>query len=141
MNRSAIAVVAASAVMPVRCVDHAGDYTRRSMPMETAFRSEERFTKAEFFEWLESRPRGDVHRYELLDGQVVMSPPSRSGHGSVGFKIVTALGDYLRTTAAGGDMIRAPATSCQAATCSSRMSRSFLRLRSRAVQSPIPTRS
>jgi Uma2 family endonuclease len=71
------------------------------MPMETAFRSEERFTQAEFLEWLDRRPPGDIHHYELLDGYVVMTPPAGMRHGSVEAKIVAALENHVHKTGAG----------------------------------------
>ena len=51
--------------------------------METAFRSDERFTQEEFWDWLETVPSSDVHRYELLGGRIVMTPPAGWGHGYV----------------------------------------------------------
>lgn len=51
--------------------------------METAFRSEERFTQREFRDWLERLPSSDINHYELIRGQIVMSPPASWGHGSL----------------------------------------------------------
>ena len=46
------------------------------MVVDTVFRSEERFTQQEFFEWLQRRPASDVNHYELIRGRIVMSPPT-----------------------------------------------------------------
>jgi Uma2 family endonuclease len=51
------------------------------MAVETAFRSDERFTQEEFWDWLETVPPSDLHRYELLGGRIVMTPPAGWGHG------------------------------------------------------------
>jgi Uma2 family endonuclease len=51
------------------------------MAVETAFRSDERFTQEEFWDWLETVPASDLHRYELLGGRIVMTPPAGWGHG------------------------------------------------------------
>jgi Uma2 family endonuclease len=51
------------------------------MATETAFRSEERFTREEFWDWLDGVPASDINRYELLAGRVVMTPPAKWGHG------------------------------------------------------------
>jgi Uma2 family endonuclease len=58
------------------------------MAMQTAFRSDEHFTQAEFFEWLQERPGSDPHHYELLDGRIVMTPPAGYPHGGVAAKIL-----------------------------------------------------
>lgn len=59
--------------------------------MQTAFRSEERFTQAEFRAWLEVRPGSDANRYELLDGRIVMTPPTAWPHSSLGSNLVHLL--------------------------------------------------
>lgn len=59
--------------------------------METAFRSEERFTQSQFFDWLQERPRSDINHYELLGGHIVMTPPAGYPHGTVEAQIVAAL--------------------------------------------------
>jgi Uma2 family endonuclease len=66
------------------------------MPLETAFRSEERFTQAEFRAWLDRRPASDINHYELIRGQIVMSPPSGWPHGSVGATLVYRLSAHVR---------------------------------------------
>jgi len=57
------------------------------MVVDTPFRSEERFTQQEFFEWLQRRPAADVNHYELIRGRIVMSPPAGWPHGSLGSRI------------------------------------------------------
>ena len=57
------------------------------MVVDTVFRSEERFTQQEFFEWLQRRPASDVNHYELIRGRIVMSPPAGWPHGSLGSRI------------------------------------------------------
>ena len=59
--------------------------------METAFRSDERFTQREFFDWLQERPRGDIHRYELLGGHIVMTPPAGFPGSPIGLRIGAAI--------------------------------------------------
>jgi Uma2 family endonuclease len=53
------------------------------MAVETAFRSDELFTQEEFWAWLDTVPATDVHRYELLGGRIVMTPPAGWGHAYV----------------------------------------------------------
>jgi Uma2 family endonuclease len=53
------------------------------MAVETAFRSDERFTQEQFWDWLDTVPATDLHRYELLGGRIVMTPPAGWGHGYI----------------------------------------------------------
>jgi Uma2 family endonuclease len=62
---------------------------------ETSFRSEERFTQDGFRSWLEERAAADVHRYELIRGQIVMSPPASWRHGHVGARLNFVLGSVV----------------------------------------------
>ncbi|HYC57607.1 MAG TPA: Uma2 family endonuclease [Candidatus Binatia bacterium] len=64
--------------------------------MQTAFRSEERFTQDEFVRWLEQRPASDIHHYELLDGHIVMTPPAGHPHGTVEGQIIYLLQRHVR---------------------------------------------
>lgn len=57
------------------------------MVVDTVFRSEERFTQQEFFEWLQRRPASDVNHYELIRGRIVTSPPAGWPYGSLGSRI------------------------------------------------------
>jgi Uma2 family endonuclease len=61
------------------------------MALETVFRSEERFTQEEFWEWLQDLPASDLHHYELIDGRIVMTPPAGYPHGGVGSRLVYRL--------------------------------------------------
>jgi Uma2 family endonuclease len=61
------------------------------MVMETAFRSDERFTQAEFFDWLVQRPGRDRHQYELVGGHIVMTPPAGFPHSAIEVRIAAAL--------------------------------------------------
>jgi len=65
--------------------------------METAFRSEERFTQAEFFDWVRKRPADEPFRYELLGGHIVMTPPAGSPHGEIEARICAALFQHVRS--------------------------------------------
>ena len=69
--------------------------------METAFRSDEHFTQAEFVRWLDERPPDDCNHYELSGGVIVMTPPARSEHGAIEAKIVYELESYARRTGSG----------------------------------------
>jgi len=71
------------------------------MPMETAFRSEERFTQEEFRAWLDKRPASDINHYELIRGQIVMSPPAGWPHGSVDASLAYLIGAHVRANRLG----------------------------------------
>ncbi|MFM8412707.1 MAG: Uma2 family endonuclease, partial [Alphaproteobacteria bacterium] len=45
--------------------------------------------------WIDSRPDDDPSRYEFLGGEVVMSPPARSGHGLVGHRLNLLVGRHV----------------------------------------------
>jgi Uma2 family endonuclease len=62
-----------------------------AMVVDTPFRSEERFTQQEFFDWLQRRPASDVNHYELIRGRIVMSPPAGWPHGAVEADIAGSL--------------------------------------------------
>ena len=61
------------------------------MDMDTAFRSEEQFTQAEFFEWRRRRPTSDINHYELLSRHIVMTPPAGFPHAPIEVRIGAAL--------------------------------------------------
>ena len=69
--------------------------------MQTAFRSDEKFTQAEFWEWLQELPASDINRYELLGGRIIMTPPAWVGHSLVSVRIVSALESHRRKTGSG----------------------------------------
>jgi Uma2 family endonuclease len=58
---------------------------------EATFESIETFSQADFAEWVTARPRGDLARYELLNGRIVMNPPAGWPHGKSESRIVTLL--------------------------------------------------
>ena len=59
--------------------------------MQTAFRSEERFSQAEFHEWLRDYSRWAPGRHELIDGRIVVTPPAGFPHSDVVAKLVALL--------------------------------------------------
>lgn len=64
---------------------------------ETAFMSMETFTQGEFNQWVENRPRGDINRYELAEGRIIMTPPAAWEHAEVEAAVIRILGDYIST--------------------------------------------
>jgi Uma2 family endonuclease len=48
-------------------------------------------TQAEFRAWLDERPSSDLGHYELLNGQIVVSPPAGWPHGQIGVNVTLAL--------------------------------------------------
>jgi Uma2 family endonuclease len=71
------------------------------MEMDTAFRSEEQFTQAEFFEWLQKRPRADINHYELLGRHIVMTPPAGYPHSPIAVNLVIAIAKHVRAASLG----------------------------------------
>jgi Uma2 family endonuclease len=65
------------------------------MAMQTAFRSEERFTQAQFYDWLREYGRWAKGRYELIGGRIVMTPPAGFPHSKVIAKLVSILLPYV----------------------------------------------
>jgi Uma2 family endonuclease len=60
------------------------------------FESVNTMDAAEFAAWIEGRQRdGDLHRYELLNGRVVMTPPAGWPHGQVEAEIVYLLRGFV----------------------------------------------
>jgi Uma2 family endonuclease len=64
-------------------------------PPELAFASTRKLTPAEFADWLAARPESDLHRYELLGGRVVMTPPAGHPHGYIESKLAVLLGSFV----------------------------------------------
>lgn len=60
---------------------------------QTAFVSTETFTQDGFEEWLAELPNSDTNRYELLNGNIIMTPPAGWPHGNTGARIVRDLGN------------------------------------------------
>ena len=61
----------------------------------TAFRSEVRFTQRAFRRWVDERPRGDCNHYELLRGQIVMSPPAGWTHARIEVRLARLLEEHV----------------------------------------------
>lgn len=80
--------------------------------MQTAFRSDERFTQSQFKTWLDERRPSDINHYELVAGRIVMTPPAGFPHGALAVRIATALvahaevvgGGLVQESSAGFDM-------------------------------------
>lgn len=68
--------------------------------METAFESELYFTQAEFAEWVAAHTR-DVARYELLNGRIVMNPPSGWPQGEASAIVPAVLREFVRARGLG----------------------------------------
>ena len=71
------------------------------MVMETAFRSEERFSQQRFWRWMCDRPSDDRARYELIGGRIVMTPPPGWPHGSVDTQVITLLNQHVQAAKVG----------------------------------------
>lgn len=65
------------------------------MTPQTAFRSDERFTQADFRRWLDERPGNDVNHYELIHGRIVMTPPAGWPHGQLEATLVRLIGEHV----------------------------------------------
>jgi len=52
-------------------------------------------TQSEFALWLQTIPARDLHRYELLDGFVVMEPLAAWPHGEIEGEVVSRLKSFL----------------------------------------------
>jgi Uma2 family endonuclease len=62
---------------------------------ETAFISTETFTQKRFKDWVENRPMGDINRYELASGKIVLTPPAAWEHAEVEARVIRILGDFV----------------------------------------------
>jgi Uma2 family endonuclease len=69
--------------------------------METAFKSEERFTQAQFVDWLDENEGFLTGACELMDGSIVMAPPARYPHADVVTMLVVALGNHVASQGTG----------------------------------------
>ena len=63
--------------------------------MATAFVSEQSFTQAEFADWMEHQTQPLPGRYELVDGHIVVTPPTRAQHGAVNVRIAALLSQHV----------------------------------------------
>jgi Uma2 family endonuclease len=62
---------------------------------ETAFISTETFTQKTFKRWVENRPLGDINRYELVGGRILMTPPAAWKHAKIEAKVIRILEDFV----------------------------------------------
>ena len=62
---------------------------------ETAFISVETFTQKRFKDWVENRPMGDINRYELASGRILMTPPAAWEHAKIEAKVIRILEDFV----------------------------------------------
>jgi Uma2 family endonuclease len=69
--------------------------------LEAAFQSEQTFTQAEFWEWVQERPRWDLNRYELLRGRIVVSPPARPRHGASDVRLAACFENFVHVQGMG----------------------------------------
>ena len=56
----------------------------------TAFISTEAFTQRTFKDWVQNRPVGDINRYELASGKIVLTPPAAWEHPEVEARVTGA---------------------------------------------------
>src|SRR5262245_59470675 len=61
----------------------------------TSFESDRYFSQSEFARWCQTS-RDDMNRYELLNGRIVMNPPSGWPQGEVGLTIGSLLSLHVR---------------------------------------------
>ena len=62
---------------------------------ETAFISTETFTQKTFKGWVENRPMGDINRYELVSGRILIAPPAAWEHAKIEAKVIRILEDFV----------------------------------------------
>jgi Uma2 family endonuclease len=68
---------------------------RSGATADTAFISTETFTPATFKRWVDNRPAGDINRYELASGRIVMTPPAAWEHAECEAKTVRIIGEFV----------------------------------------------
>ena len=69
--------------------------------METAFISESTFDRAGFLRWLAKQPSEIQRRSDLIEGRIVMSPPSGFVYSRVGMHAAQLLANHVRDRALG----------------------------------------
>lgn len=62
---------------------------------DTAFISMESFTPTTFKSWVDNRPAGDINRYELASGRIIMTPPAAWEHAEIEAKVIRILGELV----------------------------------------------
>lgn len=68
---------------------------------EPIFESVTTMEQVEFERWIGQHLGPDRHRYELLNGRVVMNPPAGWPHGEIEANVVRVIGTFVRETAVG----------------------------------------
>ena len=70
---------------------------RYNLPVlpQTSFESDRYFTQDEFRTWVRARKR-DLERFELLNGRIVMNPPSGWPQGEVGLAVGSMLRSFVK---------------------------------------------
>lgn len=76
-------------------------HTTPAEETETVFVSEQTFDQAQFVAWLAQRPSDDSSRYELLDGRIVMTPPTGWPWDEVEARLVEVIAHHVRTQGMG----------------------------------------
>lgn len=66
----------------------------------TSFESDRYFSPEDFARWC-AATSDDLNRYELLNGRIVMNPPSGWPHGEIGVKVSARLFNHAREHALG----------------------------------------
>ena len=70
------------------------------MDAQITFRSEQRLTQDEFFEWLQQQPNL-IGNYELIHGRIVMTPPVDLIHAGTGAELTRRLGNHVASLGLG----------------------------------------
>jgi Uma2 family endonuclease len=65
--------------------------------METTFRSDEKFTQAQFLVWLQKHSRMLTGTCELIGGAIVMAPPANYPHSLLVTRLVASLEHHVRS--------------------------------------------
>jgi Uma2 family endonuclease len=69
--------------------------------MDTTFRSDERFTQAEFLAWLAKHSRMLTGTCELIGGAIVMAPPANYPHSILITRLIYSLQTHVRSGSLG----------------------------------------
>jgi Uma2 family endonuclease len=62
---------------------------------ETAFISTETFTQKRFKDQVENRLPGDLNRYELANGKILMTPPAAWEHAEVEARVIQVVRNFV----------------------------------------------
>jgi Uma2 family endonuclease len=69
--------------------------------MDTTFRSDERFTQAQFVAWLDRHSGMITGTCELIEGAIVMAPPANYPHSTLVTSLIMALGNHAKARGLG----------------------------------------